>query len=421
MAIQVTYIGHACMVMESAGTKILMDPWLSDPIYHNSWWHFPELEITPRDVGKVDYIYISHEHADHFDPTSLAQLDKSATILIARYKKRRFSDRIRALGFEEVQELEFGQAYSLNGSGLTVRLIAPDRPWDDSAILVKDSDNTVLNVNDCHLDDATLERLGREERIDLVFLTFTGASQYPGCFEFPLGSKIERWRASKEAHLDEFVSWARLLRARQAVPAAGNYALLAPEQLFLNTPHYVNTPAEAIARLEEVAPEVQGLQMNPGDTWLPDGSLKRHKPAPDWSRRMEMIEGLSRKHAALITERFAAEPKAPKDLYDLFHDYFTSLLRDDPSIAQRVNIVTHWIVDGPHGGDWVVDFTRQRDWVYRGVPNQWNLRLKWPATLVYQGVALGGIWDDLVLSFRVRLARNPDRYNKEFWTWFCKL
>ena len=26
-----------------------------------------------------------------------------------------------------------------------------------------------------------------------------------------------------------------------------------------------------------------------------------------------------------------------------------------------------------------------------------------------------------VADFRVRLARNPDRYNKEFWTWLSKL
>ena len=93
----------------------------------------------------------------------------------------------------------------------------------------------MLNVNDCHLDDATLDRLGREHAIDLAFLTFTGASQYPGCFDFPLSSKIERARYSKQAHLEEFVNWARLLRTKRAVPAAGNYALLAEDQLFLNT------------------------------------------------------------------------------------------------------------------------------------------------------------------------------------------
>jgi hypothetical protein len=136
---------------------------------------------------------------------------------------------------------------------------------------------------------------------------------------------------------------------------------------------------------------------------------------------VEHIEALSREHGAQIAEGLASEGDAPADLYDRFHEYFSGLLQADPSIAKRVNIVTWWVVDGPHGGDWVIDFTRERDWVYRGVPPHWNLRLKWPAPLVHLGVIGNAIWDNLVLSFRVRLARNPDQYNKEFWTWLCKL
>ena len=120
-----------------------------------------------------------------------------------------------------------------------MRLIAPDRPWDDSAILLRNDGTTVLNVNDCHLDEATLGAPRRASTsIDLAFLTFTGASQYPGCFDFPLASKIERALYSKHSHLEEFVNWARLLRTKRAVPAAGNHALLAEDQLFLNTPIY---------------------------------------------------------------------------------------------------------------------------------------------------------------------------------------
>ena len=62
-----------------------------------------------------------------------------------------------------------------------------------------------MNVNDCHLDEATLSRLGTENDIDLAFLTFTGASQYPGCFDFPIASKIERALYSKHQHLVEFL------------------------------------------------------------------------------------------------------------------------------------------------------------------------------------------------------------------------
>src|SRR5262249_37675414 len=153
---------------------------------------------------------------------------------IANYRKKRFRDRIAALGFSNITELDYHTDFACGNDGLSLRLIAPDRVWDDSAILLRHDGTTVLNVNDCHLDEATLGRLGREHAIDLAFLTFTGASQYPGCFDFPLGSKIERARYSKLSHLEEFVRWARLLNTKRAVPAAGNHALLAEDQLFLN-------------------------------------------------------------------------------------------------------------------------------------------------------------------------------------------
>jgi UDP-MurNAc hydroxylase len=418
---QVTYLGHATIMVESGGKRILMDPWLTDPIYHGTWWHYPPLEIGVRDLPRIDYLYISHEHCDHFDPPTLAQLDKNVQVLIADYKRKRFRDRIAAIGFKRITELPYDTEFSCDGSGLVLRLIGPDRPWDDSAMLLRDQHATVMNVNDCHLDDSTMERLGRAYPIDLAFLTFTGASQYPGCFDFPIGSKIERALYSKRAHLEEFVNWARRLKAKRVVPAAGNHALLSEDQLFMNTPMYANTPAEALEALQHGAPEIEGVQMNPGDTWSPENGHVRCKPAPDWSRRMEVIEELSRSVRARGAEYFASEAPAPPDLYERFVAYFHGHLERDPSIAPGINLCIWWTVTGPSGGEWVIDFRQRQDWVSRGAPADWNLHITIPDRLVYKGVTGQGVWDDIILSFRVRLARRPDRYMKEFWTWFCKL
>lgn len=417
----VTYLGHAAILVEAAGTRILMDPWLTDPTYHGTWWHYPPLELGVRDLPRIDMLYLSHEHPDHFDPPTLAQLDKNVHVVIAEYARKRFRDRIAALGFRRITELPYHTDFPCGAGGLTARLIAPDRPWDDSAILLRHDRTTVLNVNDCHLDEATLAQLGREHTIDLAFLTFTGASQYPGCFDFPISSKIERALFSKRSHLHEFVNWARLLRTRRAVPAAGNHALLAEDQLFLNTPTYANTPADAIAVLREHAPEIEGLQMNPGDTWSPADGHRRLRAAPDWSRRLEAIEALSREVRGRSAEYFASEAPAPADLFDRFRAYFTAHLARDPGIAAGINLCVWWSVTGSHGGEWAIDFRREREWVQRGAPADWNLHITIPDKLVFQGVSGQGVWDDIILSFRVRLARRPDRYMKEFWTWFCKL
>ena len=418
---QVTYLGHACILLECDGTHILMDPWLTDPTYHGTWWHYPPLQVGVRDLPKIDFLYVSHEHPDHFDPPTLAQLDKDTHVVIADFARKRFRDRLAQLGFKRITELAFGRPFQCNGSRLTVELIPPDRAWDDSAILLKAGDLTVLNVNDCHLDDATLSALGEAHRIDLAFLTFTGASQYPNCFSFPLESKLERYRRSKIEHLEEFVHWARLLKTKRAVPAAGNFALLAEDQLFMNTCEYANTPAEAIAALRAGAPEIEGLQMNPGDAWSPDGGLERRSPPPDWSRRLDDIERLSRAARDKIAEYFASEPAAPPDLYDRFRAYFNRVIAADHTASARVPTVVWWEVTGAHGGDWTIDFRRQTEWVQPGVPEDWNQRITIADKLVHLGVSERAIWDNLILSFRIRLARRPDRYNKEFWTWLCKL
>jgi len=417
----VTYLGHAAILVEVDGKRILMDPWLTDPTYHGSWWHYPALQLGVRDLPEIDYLYISHEHPDHFDPPTLEELDKTVKVVIAKFQRKRFRDRIRAIGFEDIIELDFGVDFTCADTSLKLRLIPPDRPWDDSAILLRDGTTTLLNVNDCHLDETTLRSLGESYDIDVAFLTFTGASQYPGCFNFGLATKLARCRFSKTAHLDEFVNWARLLQTKRAVPAAGNHALLAEDQLFLNTPAYSNTPGDAIAALAKALPDVEGLQMNPGDEWSPDKGLKRLQAPPDWSRRMDDIEAMSRQMRGRIVEYFANEPTPTSDLYDRFHDHFSELLGRDLDTMARIGISTWWQVTGPNGGDWSIDFGRQKDWVRRGIPNQWNLRLTIPDKLVYLGVSEQAIWDNVVLSFRLRLARQPDRYMKEFWTWFSKV
>lgn len=169
---KITYIGHAAILVETGGTRILMDPWLTDPTYHGAWWHYPPLVHGVRDLPRLDYLYISHEHPDHFDPPTLRQMDKSIPVLIANFKRKGYRDRLAAIGFKDIREIDFHATVPLNDKGLTMRLVPPDRPWDDSAILLRDGEVNFFNCNDCHLADETMAQLGDEVPIDIAFLTF---------------------------------------------------------------------------------------------------------------------------------------------------------------------------------------------------------------------------------------------------------
>ncbi len=65
---------HSCLLLEKGRAKLLIDPGI---------FSFIEKKITSQDIGPVDVILLTHNHADHFDPAILEELlsMRSATIV----------------------------------------------------------------------------------------------------------------------------------------------------------------------------------------------------------------------------------------------------------------------------------------------------------------------------------------------------
>ena len=59
MATQITWLGHNCWSIETAGSTILLDPFLNDS---------PTAPLK-ADAVKADFILLSHGHDDHLGDT----------------------------------------------------------------------------------------------------------------------------------------------------------------------------------------------------------------------------------------------------------------------------------------------------------------------------------------------------------------
>lgn len=58
---KVTYCGHACILVETMGKKLLFDPFIApNPLFEAH--HYPSLAA---DKIEADYIFLSHGHQDH--------------------------------------------------------------------------------------------------------------------------------------------------------------------------------------------------------------------------------------------------------------------------------------------------------------------------------------------------------------------
>ena len=103
---KITYFVNTMFLIEGKHSRILTDPWVtSDNISRSGLYNFPKLKVKKQDLSKVkpDFIYISHTHADHFDPDTLNCFNKSTPILISWYKENFTEKAIKGLGFKDIR------------------------------------------------------------------------------------------------------------------------------------------------------------------------------------------------------------------------------------------------------------------------------------------------------------------------------
>lgn len=110
--LRITYVGHATVLIESGGVRILTDPVLRYRIAHLRRRRSPLLEMWQE---RLDAVLISHLHYDHLDLPSLRKLGQ-ATRVIAPVGAGAL---LRRHGFTQVEELRMGERTVVRGVPVT--------------------------------------------------------------------------------------------------------------------------------------------------------------------------------------------------------------------------------------------------------------------------------------------------------------
>lgn len=107
--VQIRFVGHATVLLEVSGIRILTDPFLR-PRLGPLERHGPLPD--PDSFADVDVVLISHAHPDHFDRASLAMIQSRPTIVVPRglgaVARRWVHGDVRELAVGE--RLQLGQA-----------------------------------------------------------------------------------------------------------------------------------------------------------------------------------------------------------------------------------------------------------------------------------------------------------------------
>lgn len=232
---KVTFVGHASILVEANGVRILSDPWWRGPCFGAQWWLFPEAHLQPVEAAPVDYIYVSHGHHDHFHPGTLGKFSRDTKILVSKHVD--LAPWIRAMGFpvtevSEQEEIELG-------SGVRARIIPTVN--DDTLMTISDGSEVCVNLNDAlhatapEVQDRFIALLkGLHPRIDYVFCGYGTASHFPNCYLIP-GKDPLRTAAKRQHYFNQ--AWVHIIQGLQprfGFPFAADVVLLENELFQFN-------------------------------------------------------------------------------------------------------------------------------------------------------------------------------------------
>jgi L-ascorbate metabolism protein UlaG (beta-lactamase superfamily) len=118
-----TYFGANGWLLELAGLRVLVDPWLTGPLQFppGPWFFQGELAESRPAPTDLDLLLLTQGLDDHCHPASLALLPKTLPVVASASG----AAKARQLGFQQVTALAPGQQHQLGELNITATAGAP--------------------------------------------------------------------------------------------------------------------------------------------------------------------------------------------------------------------------------------------------------------------------------------------------------
>lgn len=245
-SLKVTYIGHATVLVDMDGARLLTDPLLRNVVgLLRRRGSGPRLDL----LQNIDAVLVSHMHWDHLDLPSLSLIGRNTRLIVPRG----VAAMLRRRGFQQVTELAEWQSIEvrpLEVVGIPARHSGSRYPLGPSATCLGYTirgSRSVYFAGDTGLFPEMAELSGR---LDLALLPVWG-----------WGPSVRGHHLTPHAAAEALA----LLRPRFAVPIHwGTYFPLGLTWLW---PRFAESPPrEFLQYAEYLAPEVQVRILKPGES-----------------------------------------------------------------------------------------------------------------------------------------------------------
>lgn len=257
---EISYLGHAGVIIKSRDVALACDPWLTGRVFNNGWTLPHPFTDGDRLFDGANGLWISHGHPDHFSRETLRRIPRSQRSGMTVYLQAPILDTVGSW----CVDAGFGRVIPASGPDLLIgdRFAIRCRSYTlgDSWLYCRVGRLGVLNTNDCVLARRSqAARIKRDVgRVDVLLTQFSYAAWAGNPEQISLRRRIA------ENKLDGLRRQVEVFDPAVVIPIAGSPRFCHDENGYLNDD--VNLPAlvDAVVRAGTSAIPVV---MYPGDTY----------------------------------------------------------------------------------------------------------------------------------------------------------
>jgi len=424
----ITYLGHAGFCVETKETIIIMDPWLSPyGAFDSAWFQYPKnhhMGDYVRDLmnhsPKKKYIYISHEHKDHFDLPFLKTIqNRDFSIILGAFHREIVKENLEREHYQckEIISLKNNEELCLPDATITLFLIDAELE-SDSTILLQTKSHKFLNMNDCKLHEKLPEIINKYKEIDVFAAQYSGAIWHPTCYDYTK-KQYEKISANKKHIKFELTARAiETLKPKFYFPSAGPACFLDPLLLPINFEKLNIFPRakELIAYLDTRCKDSlsQWPEIFPGDTLdVSQGKfIKLAKDRVDEKDFKKYLKGYAKEYETYFHNRTLENNKInPEKVFLGLRADLEKKIDQLHLVHTEITTPLYWQIE-EYPKLYCINFHEKTLSVVDGIVDANNFyHIKAPAWQVNKVLTKEMNWPDFALTFRVKLARNPDVYH----------
>lgn len=420
---RITFIGHAGFVVETAGALVVMDPWLSPRgAFDSAWMQFPRNHhLAPRvrelleHSPKQRFLYVSHDHKDHFDPEFLETVTRrDFTVVIPRFRKSELWKVFQVYGCRRVVAFEDRQELPLPGGGYLKLFLKESETDRDSGLLVRGDRQSFLKLNGGALHERLATIVAEGGPVDVFTTQHSGVGWHPACYEYPREVAKALSVQKRDSRFETVARAVDTVKPRGYLASGGPACFLDPALVHLNLETASVFPRASVLfnHLRQRLPAASTRYIEPMPGEVLDVTCLELSPSEAEYVTDQNVETYLRTYAAEQAPLFQARRRNMlRTEVDEIHELLRVELRRKLDLLERreqVGTPLYMMLKEAPGRLLRVGFHDLQVEVVPAIRDVCRYTLTASAVDIARVLERKLTWEDFLLSMRHRMSRNPD-------------